>query len=529
MKKYYGPIVLGLAALTVGAVATQTTVHADEATNGEQQPAETTDLTKAPLVIKTDSKIVPSVTIFIDISKSEPNDEFDIELEPDASFSDQKVINGQKINAHVSSDGKSITTDYILKFEQSNTDNPDPDNPNTSEVKITAPTNGIVAATGEKVTLDPKDFNTYQDEKKTTYFYSGDNYNFYNNKDKSKTDRIEVTVDKDGNVIVPADYLDKDGNVTLVDNLSVQSLKDDIKAKISYSKEYKSNDNQKGLDTLNANMAKDLNAIKFPADDVTPTSAQLREIKKNINSVMDKYTKNINLGHNSAQADVPILNDSNIILPKSNGENITISFDKTGKIKAAEVTDEKGNSIKSNTALQVSYFGDEQAIPVVNHNQKLPNNNNNGGTVTTPSKPSTTPDTTPSHTRSTSDYEMTFYSKPGAYTPLYDINGNHIKNRALSGNSSWYADKLMTLDSVQYVRVASGEWARLADGLEITPLSKVITTKNESALYTANGVSVKTRALSKNSSWVTDKAATINGVTMYRVATNEWVSVSDIK
>ncbi|WP_164506027.1 SLAP domain-containing protein [Companilactobacillus insicii] len=39
----------------------------------------------------------------------------------------------------------------------------------------------------------------------------------------------------------------------------------------------------------------------------------------------------------------------------------------------------------------------------------------------------------------------------------------------------------------------------------------------------------KIRALASNTSWVTDKTAMINGVKMYRVATNEWVAASDIK
>lgn len=39
----------------------------------------------------------------------------------------------------------------------------------------------------------------------------------------------------------------------------------------------------------------------------------------------------------------------------------------------------------------------------------------------------------------------------------------------------------------------------------------------------------KTRALASNTSWVTDKTAMINGVKMFRVATDELVAAVDIK
>jgi len=48
-------------------------------------------------------------------------------------------------------------------------------------------------------------------------------------------------------------------------------------------------------------------------------------------------------------------------------------------------------------------------------------------------------------------------------------------------------------------------------------------------LFTLQGERVESRALSANSSWYTDECAVINGLTMYRVATNEWVKAADIK
>ncbi|GAQ02618.1 hypothetical protein NBRC111452_2463 [Companilactobacillus farciminis] len=104
-----------------------------------------------------------------------------------------------------------------------------------------------------------------------------------------------------------------------------------------------------------------------------------------------------------------------------------------------------------------------------------------------------------------------------------------IKNRALGKDSSWVGDKLMTLNGVRYIRVATNEWAKLDDGLEVTSINETVKTKNQAQLYTATGEIVKNRALAKNTAWYTDRVATINGQKMYRVSTNEWVAANDIK
>lgn len=154
------------------------------------------------------------------------------------------------------------------------------------------------------------------------------------------------------------------------------------------------------------------------------------------------------------------------------------------------------------------------------------NNNNNSSSTT---KPTTKPETKPEHTKTINAHHATFYALPNTITNLYDEDGQILKNRALGGNSSWIADKLMTLDGVNYLRVATDEWVKQNDGLEVTPLSHNVYTKNEARLYTASGSLVQDRALAKNTAWVTDKSAKINGQTMYRVATNEWVRAADLK
>lgn len=57
----------------------------------------------------------------------------------------------------------------------------------------------------------------------------------------------------------------------------------------------------------------------------------------------------------------------------------------------------------------------------------------------------------------------------------------------------------------------------------------IVTTRNKITYLTKqNGQTVKNRALAPYTPWYTDKMALINGVKMYRVATDEWVKQSDI-
>lgn len=132
----------------------------------------------------------------------------------------------------------------------------------------------------------------------------------------------------------------------------------------------------------------------------------------------------------------------------------------------------------------------------------------------------------------------------GAY--LYDIKGNQVGNRVLGGGSAWKVSRKMTLNNKEYYQVSTNEWIP-ADLVTVTSQGSVnnsidgnntvkasdvstVTIKNVgskgAALYKANGDLVGTRSLASNSPWFTDKMATINGVQMYRVSTDEWVPAS---
>lgn len=66
---------------------------------------------------------------------------------------------------------------------------------------------------------------------------------------------------------------------------------------------------------------------------------------------------------------------------------------------------------------------------------------------------------------------------------LYDKNGKRITNRALGHSSGWKSDQKMVLNGVTYYRVATNEYVRASDIVEYEPAVSVISTTNGSAKY----------------------------------------------
>ncbi|KRK79626.1 SLAP domain-containing protein [Companilactobacillus nodensis] len=122
-----------------------------------------------------------------------------------------------------------------------------------------------------------------------------------------------------------------------------------------------------------------------------------------------------------------------------------------------------------------------------------------------------------------------FHSNPvviqthhNTHTTLSTLSGNTVTNRALAANSNWYASGHVFIDGEKYYRVATNEWIHVDHGVEYEKISGVVTAKETAQLYSSKGKKTH-RALMKNSKFVTDKVGTINGQTMYRVASDEWV------
>jgi len=124
-------------------------------------------------------------------------------------------------------------------------------------------------------------------------------------------------------------------------------------------------------------------------------------------------------------------------------------------------------------------------------------------------------------------------SYSGAFSPSVDAKLYDDKGVATSAMlpkfSAWKMDRQMTLNGVTYYRVANNEWIKKSDGLEVFPVVQTVTTKQQAQLYTSTGKLVTDRALAPNTAWYSDRSAEINGQYMHRVATNEWVAASNIK
>lgn len=128
--------------------------------------------------------------------------------------------------------------------------------------------------------------------------------------------------------------------------------------------------------------------------------------------------------------------------------------------------------------------------------------------------------------------------------PPHGINGSQDNYTGLPHGSEWkFYEVAAWANGEYYYRVDShGDWVSARDATLISttqitgfnsvqkPFTNTITTKNQIAYLTKqDGTNVKNRALAPNTPWYTDKVAIINGVVMYRVATNEWVKETDLQ
>ena len=126
--------------------------------------------------------------------------------------------------------------------------------------------------------------------------------------------------------------------------------------------------------------------------------------------------------------------------------------------------------------------------------------------------------------------KITTFSDKGNVT-IYHINGNKITkaNRMLAANTNWMSDQQLVIDGVTYLRVATNEWIKLSDGYNYEAVNKVVSTKWQARLVDAHGNKITNRALQANSDWRTDMIVYINNVQYYRVATNEFIAASDVR
>lgn len=609
MKKHYGPIVLGIIALTLAApVSNATTVLADETAESENQNQDS--LTKM-FDVKTydiESKEVGSISVTHtfketgvaeDVELTLPANYFIVNPKNDTeSTNDYHVSFTLNENGTVTIDSTKVNGKGQLPIVDTTGDK-SPENvknaldefiPDYDEFKSSVPIDSLngsttttkniqkfITETNEK--LDNAEIKSIKEinELKTQMNQLQQDYqnkillnditvSVKSSNDTTSTTTITDVPTESGSSTSDIDIskgsltglsgtinISADGKVTSNSDLTIDSEKTTIKAA------------QSEVEALKSDLTIEKNSHKFflgpnkiledayetyaeKLDELTnkvtldKTSEEIKAIRTDLNNLKNEYTTNINMIKNDGTGSIStfsFLKIKNGSITEINPPKgfITLNFDKNKKIEKAFISDRDGNQIKTNDKFTL-WAGDieygengqviipEDAITTTNsssssNNSDTQNHNNN--------KPETEkPTTKPTHTKSISNHQTTFYALPNTIATLFDENGNALKNRALGGDSSWHADKLMNLDGVNYLRVATNEWAKLADGLEVTPLNQNVFTKNDARLYQANGQKVTNRALAKNTAWRTDKSATINGQTMYRVATNEWVSANDL-
>lgn len=109
---------------------------------------------------------------------------------------------------------------------------------------------------------------------------------------------------------------------------------------------------------------------------------------------------------------------------------------------------------------------------------------------------------------------------------LVNSSDKDISTYMLSGDSDWHADRFIYLNNQKYYRVSTNEWISAKDVLEYQTIDQVVSPSKNAKLFDDRGNFVK---VSPSYSLKTDKFATINGVKMYRVATNQWLPATDVK
>lgn len=97
----------------------------------------------------------------------------------------------------------------------------------------------------------------------------------------------------------------------------------------------------------------------------------------------------------------------------------------------------------------------------------------------------------------------------------------------LAANTAWKYDRIVTIQGKQYYEVGNNEYLSADDSLAYTPVKADLTIKTPVEVYNSEGKEI-TRVLPTHSDWATDGISTINGVRMYHVGTNEWISAENV-
>lgn len=303
------------------------------------------------------------------------------------------------------------------------------------------------------------------------------------------------------------------------------------------------------------------------------------------------YTTPINVAAGSKAANTQLQSSLNVSLKDQNGKELVGNTDEVASVtpatsyfttlkgaedsaKTADATLEAGDTFKANTtyyqrvtvastkrsALDTyltaqsnnadgSYTINGVSYANTNNGYITAGDPNNGATVTFVRAINVGSPEAASWTTTDTTGVVTTKSASKYYTLKNDDNVT-IANRALGANTPWRTDKVRTnQDGVKQYRVATGEWIDADDVTfakagsdngsstgaytDVKALNGSVTTKGPAGyyypLYTDNGEQISNRGVSGLTSWYTDKSAkNADGVTVYHVATGEWLQGTNV-
>lgn len=134
-----------------------------------------------------------------------------------------------------------------------------------------------------------------------------------------------------------------------------------------------------------------------------------------------------------------------------------------------------------------------------------------------------------------SDYHFVESAEPGILR-TYDKSLQPVDafgqplGKTLSPNTAWKYSRTVKIDGASYYQVASDEFVPVDDALGFTPVAKPtdLRVTKKATIYNSLGESTE-KTLAKGSAWRTDGCALINGVKMYRVSTDGWISAASVE
>jgi len=110
---------------------------------------------------------------------------------------------------------------------------------------------------------------------------------------------------------------------------------------------------------------------------------------------------------------------------------------------------------------------------------------------------------------------------------LVDYTGSAI-DRVLEPSSEWKTDRIAIINGQHYYRVATNEFVPVGEVYEYSYAKTNVSTDSVTSLYNERGEQLSI-SLPANMSYKADRIVSINGIQYYRVATNQFVPFTAVR